>query len=88
MGAIGDLCWTSAEELFRDIDLDDLYARQVQAIRADRCSHYPYLLLVFTGKITIGIAMASAMEPLCQHSLYDGSDGGPEREDSFFPWNP
>jgi hypothetical protein len=88
MAAIGDLCWTSSEELFRDIDLDDLYARQVQAIRADRCPQYPYLLLVFTGKITIGIAMAGSAEPLGPDSLYDGSDGASDREDTFYRWNP
>jgi hypothetical protein len=88
MAAIGDLCWTNSEELFHDIDLDDLYARQIQTIRADHCPRYPYVLLVFTGKITIGIAMSSADEQRGHESLYDGTDGGAEREDSFFPWNP
>lgn len=88
MASIGDLCWTSSEELFRDLDLDDLYSRQVHAICADRCPRYPYLLLVFTGKITIGISMGNRTEPRGFAGSYDGSDGFVEREDSFYPWNP
>jgi hypothetical protein len=88
MASIGDLCWTSSEELFSDIDLDDLYARQILAIGADRCPRYPYLLLVFTGKITIGINMGNKVEAHGHPGLYDGADGALEHEDTHYSWNP
>ncbi len=55
MGSISELCWTSAEDLFRELNLDSLYARQVGVLGPFASGNYPYLLLVNTGKITIGI---------------------------------
>lgn len=63
MASIVDLCWTSSEDLFQDLDLDALYARQVQTVGGDSCPKYPYLVLVYTGKITIGINLGDGFEP-------------------------
>jgi hypothetical protein len=55
MASTTDLCWTSSEDLFEDIDLDELFLRQLRAIGAEHWDNYPYRLLVHTGKIAIGI---------------------------------
>jgi hypothetical protein len=55
MASIADLCWTSSEDLFRDVDLDTLYSRQLKTIGVQDFERYPYVVLVHTGKITIGI---------------------------------
>ena len=44
----------------RDIDLDSLYERQLRAIGSTHTRNYPYLLLVYTGKITIGINLGNS----------------------------
>ncbi len=64
MGSIVDLCWTNSEELFSGLELDDLYMRQAKVIAGNRRSRYPYVLLVHTGKITLGISLGSAEEAL------------------------
>ena len=60
MGSVSELCWTSAEDLFRELNLDSLYARQVEVLGPFTSSNYPDLILIFTGKITIGINLANA----------------------------
>lgn len=55
MASIGDLCWNRSHDLFADVDLDALYVRQAKTVHGDHRSHYPYLILVHTGKVTIGI---------------------------------
>ncbi len=55
MASIADLSWTTAEDLFRDVDLDDLYMRQADTIAGPCHAGHPYLVLVHTGKITIAI---------------------------------
>jgi hypothetical protein len=62
MASIVDLCWTSSEDLFENLDLDALYARQVRTVGGDSCPKYPYLILVHTGKITIGINLGRRFE--------------------------
>jgi hypothetical protein len=62
MASIVDLCWTSSEDLFQDLDLDALYARQAQTVGGDSCPKYPYLVLVYTGKITIGINLGDGFD--------------------------
>jgi hypothetical protein len=59
MASIADLCWTTAEDLMRDIDLDSLYLRQLRVLGGDDNHKYPYLILIFTGKITIGINLSN-----------------------------
>jgi hypothetical protein len=59
MASIADLCWTSSEDLFDDLDLDILYVRQLSTMGAQFYRAYPYLLLVHTGKITIGISLGA-----------------------------
>jgi hypothetical protein len=68
MASIEDLCWTNAADLFGDLDLDDLYVRQVNVFGAAADHTYPYFLVVYTGKITIGINLG-----LCTGSV--GPDG-------------
>jgi hypothetical protein len=55
MASIADLCWTTTEDLFRDVDLDDLYMLQATTIAGSSHAGHPYLVLVHTGKITIAI---------------------------------
>ncbi len=62
MGSVSELCWTSTEDLFRELNLDSLYARQVGVLGPFSSSHYPDLILIFTGKITIGINLANFSE--------------------------
>ena len=38
MASIVDLCWTSSEDLFEDLDLDALYTRQFRTVGGDACS--------------------------------------------------
>jgi hypothetical protein len=72
MGSIGELCWTSAEDLFRELDLDSLYARQVAVLGSFSSRNYPSLILIYTGKITIGINLINA----CEDQDYSGRAGG------------
>lgn len=53
MASIVGLRWINSQELLADVDLDMLYVRQVQAIGG--CRKHPYVLLLHTGKIMIGI---------------------------------
>lgn len=55
MASIVDLCWTNSQDLFADVDLCSLYVRQLRSLGAERNREYPYHLLIYTGKITIGI---------------------------------
>lgn len=59
MASIADLRWTTAEDLVRDIDLDTLYLRQLSVLGGVDNHKYPYLILIFTGKITIGINLGN-----------------------------
>ena len=72
MGSISELCWTSAEDLFRELDLDGLYARQVAVLGSFSSRNYPDLILIYTGKITIGINLAHA----CKNGDYSGHSTG------------
>jgi len=72
MGSTSELCWTSAEDLFRELDLDSLYARQVAVLRSFSSRNYPYVVLIYTGKITIGINLVNAGED----DDYSGRSGG------------
>ncbi len=69
MASIAELCWTHAEELFREVDLDALFERQHRALRTVNCAEYPYLILVYTGKVTIGLELGSSMDPSDTDSL-------------------
>ena len=60
MASIVDLCWTTAEDLMRDIDLDSLYVRQLSVLGGNDNRKYPYLILIFTGKITLGINLGNS----------------------------
>lgn len=59
MASIVDLCWTTAEDLMRDVDLDSLYIQQLRVLGGNDNRKYPYLILIFTGKITIGINLGN-----------------------------
>ncbi|MCA1961869.1 MAG: hypothetical protein LDL33_13880 [Desulfomonile sp.] len=58
MASIEDLCWTLTEDLFHNVDLDLLYVRQLKCMGAEACEHYPYLILIHTGKITIAVDLS------------------------------
>lgn len=76
MASIVDLCWMTSEELFMDVDLDALYMRQIRVLGADRGRPYPYLLLIHTGKITVGISLGDQFEGFDEEgcSLHDRND--------------
>jgi hypothetical protein len=63
MASIVDLCWVTSEELFEDLDLDSLYMRQLRVVGGDRGRPYPYILLIHTGKITVGISLGDRFDP-------------------------
>jgi hypothetical protein len=88
MASIADLCWTSSEELFRDLDLDVLYARQIRAVGAEWLSNYPYLLLVYTGKISIGITLGPRSESSDGSWRFGSGKERPRRDGPYSPWNP
>lgn len=88
MASIADLCWTSSEELFRDLDLDVLYARQIRAVAAEGYSNYPYLLLVYTGKISIGISLGPRSESSDGAWRFGSAKERPGRDGPYSPWNP
>jgi hypothetical protein len=80
MASIIDLCWNSAEELFEDLDLDRLYVRQVEVMGTAQDQNYPYIVVVFTGKITIGLNLGCYIDPGCSSGdflggLTHGADG-------------
>ncbi len=81
MASIVDLCWTHSEELFRDLDLDALYMRQASVIRGGRRSGYPYLLLLHTGKITIGISLGSMEDSADERARLLVDDRGCQHDD-------
>jgi hypothetical protein len=84
MGSTVELCWTAAEELFRDLDLDNLYARQVRVLDSVSCSDYPYLILVYTGKITIGISLGDRFESIDSTGPSRRTAGSNKHDDIFF----
>ena len=85
MASIVDLCWMTSQDLLKDIDLDSLYARQLRAIGADRYGDYPYLLLVHTGKITIGISLGNRFDGTACSVGFGGS-GGQTEGDLISAW--
>lgn len=86
MASIADLCWTTSEDLFRDVDLDDLYVRQAATIGLCNGGH-PYLVLVHTGKITIAIHLGKCSDRLQGQSgrLWEDRYGA---ETDFFSLRP
>ncbi|MBI5569769.1 MAG: hypothetical protein HY914_07480 [Desulfomonile tiedjei] len=61
MASIAGLCWTAAEDLFRDLDLDELYMRQIAALDLRDNRDYPYAVVIFTGKITLRISLGTTL---------------------------
>ena len=84
MGSTNELCWTAAEELFRDLDLDNLYARQVRVLDSVSCRNYPYLILVYTGKITIGISLGDRFQSTNSTGPSRRTAGSSKHDDMFF----
>ncbi|MCX5860576.1 MAG: hypothetical protein NTW27_00400 [Deltaproteobacteria bacterium] len=76
MASIADLCWTTSQDLFADLDLDALYVRQLRAIGAEGDSQYPCHILVHTGKITIGINLGSKTDVTRGNIFFQGSETG------------
>ncbi len=84
MGSTVELCWTAAEELFKDLDLDDLYERQVRVLDSVSCRDYPYLVLVYTGKITIGISLGTRFQSIDSTGQSRKTAGSSKQDDVFF----
>jgi hypothetical protein len=63
MASIAELCWNTAEDLFQGLDFDDLYTRQVKVMGTSRDQNYPYMVVVYTGKITIGLNLGRYVDP-------------------------
>ncbi len=55
MGSIADMCWANTEDLFTGLDLDLLHSRQMSVI--GNCEAPHSILLIHTGKITLGITL-------------------------------
>jgi|GEM_PF-2940313 len=64
MATIRGLCWTVSQDLFSEVDLDALFVRQLRVMGQESNSVYPYLLLIHTGKIAIGINPGGEGGPL------------------------
>jgi hypothetical protein len=86
MASVVDLSWTNTAELFRDVDLDALYLRQLESMGGNPDSGYPYHILVFTGKITIGINLGNRLEAHGPASLFR-KDGCLAQDDPLSPWS-
>ena len=83
MGSVRELCWTSTEDLFRELNLDSLYARQAGVLGPFTSSNYPDLILIYTGKITIGINLANASENEESWGNSGGMDGQKINKDNL-----
>jgi hypothetical protein len=70
MASICELCWTNTEELFDDLDLDPLYLRQLKVLGSGCGNEYPYLLLIYTGKLTLGISLGHNPDVAEAHDSY------------------
>jgi hypothetical protein len=70
MASIVDLCWMTSEELFEDLDLDPLYISQMRVLGGDLGRSYPYILLIHTGKITVGINLGDRFDPTGGHGRH------------------
>ena len=76
MASIDELCWKSTEELFRDVDLETLFVRQLAVIGSNKRIGYPFMLLIHTGKITMGITLQSKSGHVEDRSRLLINDGG------------
>ena len=83
MASIAELCWTAAEDLFRDLDLDELYARQIEALGLCCNRNYPYTVVVFTGRITIGISLGNTLADDMRTGKFLGRCSRPHGGQSF-----
>ena len=88
MASIVDLCWMTSEELFADIDLDPLYLRQIKVLGGDRSRSYPYMLLIHTGKITVGISLGDRFESVGGAGCYLHDDDGGLQDDVLVSTKP
>lgn len=61
MSSISDLCWTDCADLFRKVELRRMYSHQKQVLGGGGNSGYPFLILVYTGKITIAINLGAGL---------------------------
>jgi hypothetical protein len=66
----------TSEELFADVDLDALYMRQIRVLAADGGRPYPFLLLIHTGKITVGINLGDRFHEFDEEgcAMHDRND--------------
>ncbi len=59
MGSVEDMFWSCAEDLFRDVDLDELYIRQCRILGGTALEDGSPMVLVHTGKTSIGICLVA-----------------------------
>jgi hypothetical protein len=88
MASIAGLCWTAAEELFRDLDLDELYMRQIAALDLRDNRDYPYAVVIFTGKITLGISLGTALANDLRTRGLSGHSRRPREGETLLPGRP
>lgn len=84
MASTSDLCWNHSKDLFSDVDLDSLFELQQRALGGENCESYPYLILLHTGKITIGIDLGNCVEIVDEYSSDPLYEYLGVRDDPFF----
>ena len=80
MASTNDMCWSNSEELFTDLDLDALYSVQSERVAGNAPDQYPYMVLVYTGKITIAINLERQFD---QALFFGFQEDGPTAEEKF-----
>lgn len=88
MASIVDLCWATAEDLFRDLDLDDLYMRQINVLGLTDNQRYPYLVVVYTGKISLGINLGHNLGSANRSGSLQRGRNRQHESGELFSWNP
>jgi hypothetical protein len=64
MGSVEEMFWSCAEDLFRDVDLADLYIRQRTVLGGESLIETAPMVLVHTGKTAIGICLGPSSQDL------------------------
>ena len=64
MGSVEEMFWSASEDLFEDVDLRALFARQRIVLGGDGVYAGSPTVLVHTGKISIGICLGPFSQDL------------------------
>jgi hypothetical protein len=87
MANISELTWSLSQELFKEIDLDDLYLRQIRGVNPDDSGSYPYHLLIYTGRVTVAIHLNRTRACSINHKE-QGLESRLAQFHPFSSWNP